>query len=702
MATVVEVAPHSKLLEDVQVLWRTQSGTLGFLPEGAFEEHAREGCILAAIDGNGSLIGYVLFRTTHRRQAAIAHLCVDNMARKQGIARLLFEGVKERVFACDDIIVRCRRDFEANQLWPHLNFIAVGEESGRGKKPAILTIWRYELNKLPLLAVIGFRGKRDAMSVAIDANIFFDLDENAPGREESKALQADWLGEFIELCLTDEIYNEINRNEDPAQRRRQRARVERFPVLVSDKRREEQLLAELRILFPNWTSESARSDMNQLAKVVAADSTYFATRDQLVREQADVLYDRYGLVVVSPYEIVLRFDELRREKEYRPQRFVALGLTQSKPRGDDDLEGIVDLIHVGQPSQEPRKRTLSRLRDVLADTARYELTCIKGRNGMLVAAYAIERPSASMLRLPLFAVADSDLGKTAARHFAEKISTLAAVERRTIVQVEAAAGGPRIEEALHDAGFFKEGNLWIKVAVPLVASAGEIAAEIVQIGSQCIEAIDLTTRVTKHLHDLEKALTASPDAWFRLERLLWPAKILSTGLRCFIVPIRPHWAEHLFDTELAKGTLFGAHPLLAMNSENAYYSAAISAKLTAPARVLWYVSGGDKAYHGTMAVRACSYIDEVIITGPKEAFRRFRRLGVYAWRDVFDTAGNKLENNVLAFRFSKTELFRRPVPLDRLREVLSHSHGKVHPLIAPFEISETCFIRLYKAGMHEG
>jgi len=33
----------------------------------------------------------------------------------------------------DDIIVRCRRDFEANALWPRLGFISVDEEYGRAK-----------------------------------------------------------------------------------------------------------------------------------------------------------------------------------------------------------------------------------------------------------------------------------------------------------------------------------------------------------------------------------------------------------------------------------------------------------------------------------------------------------------------------------------------------------------------------------------
>jgi hypothetical protein len=699
MVNVVEVAPQSDLLEKVRGLWRAHSDTLGYFPEGAFDERARERCILAAINEDNNLVGYVLFRVTQRRQASIAHLCVDNAARKQGIARHLFEAVKRRVSYCDDILVRCRRDFDASRLWPRLNFVAVDEERGRGKDETVLTIWRYELNQLPLIAAMGFRRDRDVMSVAIDANIFFDLDEEAPGREESRALQANWLGQYVELCLTDEIYNEIDRREDPVDRKRQRARVKRFRVLPSDKQREEKVLAELRVRMPSWTSENDWSDMKQLAKTIAADTTYFVTRDSSVRDQADIIYDRYGLLVVSPFELIVRFDELRHEEEYRPRRFMGLNLNQSKP-GEGDLERIVELIHAGQAAPEPKRRTVAKLRDIFANPDRFEVTCISGNDAMLIAAYAIERPSTDVLRLPLLAVAASDLGKTAARHFAEKVVTLAATERRTLVEVEETAGGQRIQEALSAAGFLKEGDLWIKIAIPLVASARDISAQIAQIGEQRPEAREITTRAMASLRTLDTMPVAPPEAWLRVERALWPAKILDTGLPCFIVPIRPHWAEHLFDTELPQGSLYGPNPLLAMSPENAYYRAAKPAILKAPARVLWYVSDPGKNNPGTMSIRACSYIDEVVIDGPKEAFRRFRRLGVYTWRDVFDAAGNALENKLMAFQFSKTELFRKLVVWERLQAVLLQHRGKGHPIISPVAVPEACFLELYKLGMH--
>lgn len=698
--TVVAVEPGTELLTQVHGLWRRHSSTLGFFTEGAFDEHARNRWILAAVATDGRLLGYTLFRTTRRGKTSIAHLCVEPQARGQGVASQLFSSLRLSVSSCYDIVVRCRRDYEASALWPRLGFVSVGETAGRGKDAQVLTIWRYELNRLPLLAAMDRRSD-DVMPVAIDANVFFDLDDVAGPtvHDESKSLAADWLGEFIELCVTEEIFNEIDRHQDPSQRARQRSRVDQFRVLPSDKAREEQVLSDLQRLFPEWDSDSARSDMRQLTRTIAGGATYFVTRDGLVRDQADKLYERYGLVIVSPFELVLRFDELRREEEYRPTRFITLGLKSIKPRNAADLDRIADLLHMGQPSPEPRGRTLARLRDISAAPDRFEVCCIGSDDGTLLAAYAIDRPMPEVFRVPFFAVVDSPIGRTAARHLVDKLTILAAAERRTVLIVMGNAGGSRVEEALISAGFSREPDYWIKLAVPAVAGALDVALDVDRIGGEHSEAKSLASRAVAHLRP--DGGSACPEALAHVERALWPAKIIGTGLPCYIVPIRPAWAAQLFDVELANRTLFGADPRLAMNTENAYYRAARPAILKAPGRVLWYVSH-DAAYPGTKAVRACSYLDEVLVAQPKDAFRRFRRLGVYTWVNVFKIADNDVTREVMAFRFSKTEVLRRPLPWHRLQEELTRSGGGRSQFQSPLQISEACFFELYRFGMVGG
>jgi hypothetical protein len=615
------------------------------------------------------------------------------------VARQLFREAKSKINDCDYIVVRCRRDFRASTLWPRLGFVPVREEIGKGNDAKLITIWRYEINQLPLLAVLD-KHHEDRMRVVIDANVFFDLDgdSRAATRDESKSLLADWLSEFIELCVTDEIYNEIDRNNDSLHRERQRTRVEQFRILPSDNVREEQILAELKSRFPSWTSDSGCSDMRQLARTISGGATYFVTRDGLVREQADELYERFGLVIVSPFELILQFDELRREEEYRPKQFIAMGLKKFKPRGLDDLERIADLLQLEKSSSEPRRRTLARLRDLLSAPDRFEFSCITGNDGALIAAYAVERRKPDTLEVPLFTVADSAIGRTAAQHFSEKLALLAVDERRMMIMFKDDIRGSRIGEALSNAGFSKDGDHWIKLAIPVVSKTTELAEELDRLGTQYPEAKSFTARVVAHLRSDGQRFQSAFQDIIHLERSLWPAKIVGANLPCYIVPIRPHWAQHLFDLDLAAQTFFGADPKLAMNSENAYYRAARPAVLSAPARLIWYVSQ-DHAYTGTKAVRACSYLDEVLVATPKDAFKHFQRLGVYKWSNVLELADHDLRNKVMAFRFSKTELFRHPIGWKQLQEQLKRSGAKGSQLQSPVKINESSFFELYKIGM---
>jgi len=52
-----------------------------------------------------------------------------------------------------------------------------------------------------------------------------------------------------------------------------------------------------------------------------------------------------------------------------------------------------------------------------------------------------------------------------------------------------------------------------------------------------------------------------------------------------------------------------------------------------------------------LSVKACSRLEEAIIGKPKELFRRFKRLGVYEWKDV-----SKLLRKTSRMKFSHSDL----------------------------------------------
>lgn len=131
---------------------------------------------------------------------------------------------------------------------------------------------------------------------------------------------------------------------------------------------------------------------------------------------------------------------------------------------------------------------------------------------------------------------------------------------------------------------------------------------------------------------------------------------------------------------------------LHLGVEGVYYRSTENNNLTVPGRILWYVSKdtGD----GSMTIKACSQLEEVAIGKPKELFRRFQRLGVYEWQDVYAAAGGDIANEIVAFRFRMTERFKYPVGMDTLETL-----GIRGPFMSPRKISDSQFASIYKMGL---
>jgi hypothetical protein len=244
-------------------------------------------------------------------------------------------------------------------------------------------------------------------------------------------------------------------------------------------------------------------------------------------------------------------------------------------------------------------------------------------------------------------------------------------------------------DVLREFGFIQSGNGWSKLTLNAVGSLSSITSFI---GGLLLDSsFESVTGVAKATISAV-AEHGKPEAAVALERHLWPAKITGMDVPTFIVPIRPEWAQHFFDTELGSQLLFGLRDDLHLGLEGVYYRSAKNNNLVAPGRVLWYVSQGDGI--GSMTIKACSHLEEVAVGKPKALFRKFQRLGVYQWRDIYLLAGNDLMNDVVAFRFRMTERFKEGVDLQ-----FCERHDIRGPFMSPRQISEEQFAIIYKKGM---
>jgi predicted nucleic acid-binding protein/GNAT superfamily N-acetyltransferase len=288
---VRSLGPGSKHLVAVQKLWRAHSDTLGYLTEGAFEDYAHQRTILAALTQEGELAGYILYRRAYEK-AVIVHLCISEKWRGQKLGRLLVNELAARTQNLRGIELTCRRDFEASKVWPNLGFIAAKNKVGRSKARLELTCW-WRPNPIDdLFSRTQAPGlTKSPLRAALDANVFFDLTGTGILHEESLSLTATWVSAEVELCVTEEIFNEIERNSDPVERTKQRRKANEFEILRCAPQDFQRYIGELQSLFPVTKVQDA-SDLRQLARAIASGADVFVTRDEQVLSQLALL--RYG------------------------------------------------------------------------------------------------------------------------------------------------------------------------------------------------------------------------------------------------------------------------------------------------------------------------------------------------------------------------------------------------------------------------
>jgi predicted nucleic acid-binding protein len=689
---VINIKDKPSCLHAVVGMWHKDRAYLGFFPDGAFADYAQRHQILVALNSKKECIGYLLYRLS-RQRVVIVHLCVDASQRGHGVAQTLVGELKQTTKDFRGIGLHCRRDYEASKLWPKLNFIPRHDKSGRGRDNAYLTYWWFDHGHPDLFTAAREELLQSKIKVVVDANIFYDLqNESSPSYAESFSLMADWIQDDVVLCLTDEIFNEINRSTDMIEIERNRKFTEGFQRIQCREAKFEDLMGQMRPLFPDKMKASDESDLKQLTHAIAAEAHFFVTRDEMLIALADDIYEKYGTTIIRPSDLVVRLDELEREEAYRPKRLCG-SLLQSClviSTSEDELIEPFQCFSL----RESKKDFIGRIRTYLAYPNKHEVRVIKDTLQQPLALIVFSRESQHELRIPIIRILNDNFSSTVARFLITESVQVSAKEGRIFTRFTDEYLPTEIKAGLSENYFYELNGSWLKVNLAIT----DIAAKIKQLLNQlAIKYSDESSYLQKLALSIPRDLSSSDvNHLWNIEKALWPVKIVDLNIPSYIVPIQPVWAMHFFDVEIASQTLFGANPELAMKAENVYYKSK-NPGLSSPARILWYVSDNDR-HQGSKHVRACSQMDEVAVGVPKHLFQRFRRLGVYQWKDVLGKANGDHGKEIMAFRFSNTESFKRPLPWDVLQNLLIESTGKGNQIQNSIRISSECFFKIYNYG----
>lgn len=656
-------------LDAVDNLMKRYGQTLGFLPRGALESYLKgeKGGVLGAKTDTGQLVGYLLY-ATNPRYFRLTHLCVSEECRGQGIAKRLVNNLKESATTQRAIKLNCRRDFPANDLWPELGFVTLGEKPSRSRNGHFLTIWQLTLAPFDQLELFQAKTSSEALDIIIDANIFFDFDEPDIDKTiPSKALLSDFLVGSLELWITDELLTEINRQDDLEKRKKSQNRAQNFPkiesapdLFVSFRKRLEEILPSNK---PNQ-----RSDIRQLAKAAASNVKTFVTTDGDLLKKSKSIFDITGLEVVNPTKLIIRLHEFSQGQSYAPDRIVGFNLRWD-PLTSSDLTNFP----FGSLLDDERKgKFKEKLQSLIARPNLYKCELLRSEDDV-VALRVLTNSSNQMIVSPLARVAFSANSSLFGRFLIADTLSKSVEKNLNMVKFESSALTPYLIPELLEMGFIECNNGFVRFCF-----------------SRCLSRKKVLSMISELCPEVERTYQNMSD--FALEQHCSPLVLDATDQNYFLIPIRPSYATGLIDRDQASYGLFGGDPHVLLGWDNVYYRSKNRHKmLTAPGRILWYVSGEKKE------IIAVSHLNDVVIDTPKELFRKFKKFGVLEWRDLYEMCGNDPLKELMALKFSHTFLFLKPIPLDDIR-IVYEKNGAGLSLQGPSRVPPEIFHELFQKG----
>lgn len=691
--TIDDKSPH---LQTVIELGDAHKKTLGFFPEGAFHRHAALRQILVAIEPSLRCIGYLLYRySSEHNRIAIIHLCVVLSERKKGVAKLLVNYLQEITQEYSGIGLTCRRDYNLDNFWSSLGFVAQYDKPAKtpGK---FLTYWWLDYGHPNLLSTLTNKQREFKFFVVVDTEILYGLHTAIDSKlEEANALMADWLQPYLELCITDEVFNKINNENSDDKRKKLRLFAKTFTRLTAQNRRLDIIEQPLKKFFKEKNILIDEYEVRHIVRTLAADTYTYTTCNSLLLDIADEVYDCFKLSILPPVELITRLDELRRKPEYQPVRLAGTQLKQIRLQRveEDNLNSYFQSFNQGESKADFQQR----LHRFLTEPNKFECSVVLENENQPLALVVYDRHKKHELEISMLRVGDNPLAATVTHHLIFQATLVSAREQRQFTRITDVVLQETVTKILQKDTFIKVENGWLRANIAVAETALNLSQRLENLALKFGQEYAFCHQLANNLKT-NGAITDT-QTMLDIERFLYPAKIIDADIPTFIIPIKPFWAQQLFDEELANQTLFGAIKIgLALNREAVYYksnNAPKKLKSCLGGRILWYVSKDkDDGYRGVSAIRACSRLDEVVIGKPEELYRRFRDLGIYERKQIFNTAYQDPNNVIMAIRFSDTELFKNPVTLHKIKEIC----GQKLTMQASLHIPKGKFAKVYTLG----
>ena len=695
--TIEEIDETSPHLETVIALGDANKKTLGFFTEGAFRESARAGVILIALNPQKNCIGYLLYRPVRRSNIiVIVHLCVDPAYRGRGVTKQLVNSLSQKTQNFYGIQLKCRRDYGIDRMWETLGFIPLNDRPGRSKEGKLLTVWWLDHGHPTIFSQAAAQQLESKICAVIDTSIFLELHGNEDIESaESDSLLADWLQDDLELCVTDEIFKAINALSDSHLRNRKRLLADTFTKIRCEQQLQEIKFNSLKRLISSINFDEINDSLfRQLAQALAADCLIFLTHDPKILALADAVSENFSLAIITPTDLIIKLDDVRRDTHYQPVRFVGIqNLTIQLIDNKFNKLLLTNCFHAVDMGEKIANFQLN-LRQIIANPDKFKCYVVLEGENQPLALIAYRKQKTHELEVTMLRVRRGVLAAALARYLLFHSISVSVKENRQFTRLIDQYLDEIVIQAIQEDAFVRVNNGYLKANPPVAETAADMSQKLANL-AKIGEEYNFCMKIAETLNTPELIQDIATIA--ELERRLWPAKIIDADLPSFMIPIQPRWAKDLFDEELAKQYIFGSKIELALKRELVYYRSNWANGDLRPGvigRILWYVSSNSSFTLGTKEVKACSRLEEVIIDKPEKLYRQFRSLGVYELKDLMTIAKDEPKADIMAIRFSHTELFPNPLTLKIIQGIL----GNKTTVQRVFRLPETKFGIIYKEG----
>ena len=688
----ISIDKKSPYLRQVIDLGDQSHTTVGFLPEQAFNDYAEKQRILGLVNKEDmSLIAYIMYRYKNTT-CIIVQLCVAQQYRGKGFAKQLMDTLvaKEREFA-SDFQLSCRRDYGLENFWASLGFQPIGERAGRAtREKTILTIWNRHNPEMQNLFSALYKNEDSLAKVMLDTNVVIDL---YCSEQRSIALQQDFLREYVDYHISPDVLSEINKQNDKAVRNDQREYAKsHFTILYGiDENRVTEISNRINEIKPCPKGSNTWFDIRHIAVAIAADSEAFITNDLEWTDTSlrDTIFDEYGLRIFTPNELVKRIDELDSPEAYAPRLLSGLNLQYSEV-SPKRIPAVIDAFYT-QHADKRKKLFAKFIRGWIAEIKTHHILLVTSNEQPLCAIPYCEADGKLIVESIYYngALLKQAIRGTFITRIMFKLLESARKSALSEIRVKMGSLQKELVPSIKKCGFIENGDYLVRFVRIGVYSLSNIETV-----KSLSDNSTLNVGIEKLLRQNENRWTIRDKELINLEKIFWPMKLSTPGIiRCFIVPIQAEYAKDLFDEKLAdtNPSFFENEKYEpALSIENVYYKSNKQKIPYYPARILWYVSQSQMM--GTGAIRACSYLELVKVGNAKSLYHSYRRLGVLDYNQLVHMGAGALA----AYKFSDTELFDKPVALDRIRKILRNPRFSVQSYK---EIRNEQFLKIYSEGM---